>query len=108
MTSLLHPVLPRLLAALSRRADHAAVRTQKPARAAAPVWSLPDGLACTVVLRRGQALQVHQGRVWLTSPGVADDHFIEAGQHFAVTARTVCVLEGCGDEVARFSVGAAR
>ena len=72
------------------------------------MWSLPDGLACTVVLRRGQALQVHQGRVWLTSPGVADDHFIEAGQHFAVTARTVCVLEGCGDEVARFSVGAAR
>jgi hypothetical protein len=108
MTSLLHPVLPRLLAALSRRSAHAAARTQARSRVAAPVWSLPDGLACTVVLRRGQALQVHQGRVWLTTPGAAEDHFIEAGQHFGVTARTVCVLEGCGDEVARFSVGAAR
>lgn len=108
MTSLLHPVLPRLLAALARRPVARAARSGALPSVVSPVWTLPAGQACTVVLRRGQALQVHQGRVWLTTPGQAEDHFVEPGRPHAVATRTVCVLQGCGALPARFSVGRVR
>lgn len=104
MIALLHPVLPRLLAALSRRAVTAAPSVS---RKAAPVWTLQPGQARTVVLSRGQALQVLAGRVWLTRPGDPRDHVLVTGQQHVAGARTAYVLEGLDARPVRFCIGRA-
>lgn len=44
--------------------------------------------------RRGAALDVLSGRVWVTASNRLDDHFLDAGQRLALPARSRVVISG--------------
>lgn len=44
--------------------------------------------------RRGAALDVLRGRVWVTASNRLDDHFLDAGQQLALPARSRVVISG--------------
>ena len=56
-----------------------------------PVLVLQAGRALTLPARPHLWLQVLQGRVWLTTPGDAADHFLHAGQRWPLGAAGVVV-----------------
>lgn len=67
---------------------------------------LPLARHATLALRlpRGSCIEVAAGRIWLTEPGDADDHFIAAGGRHLVRRGGRVVLEGDSAVPARVRV----
>lgn len=56
---------------------------------------LPPGQALTLAAARTpRRLVVTAGRLWLTVPGSADDHWLQAGQGLTLAAGQAAVVEG--------------
>jgi hypothetical protein len=57
-------------------------------------WLLAPRVALTLPAERApRALWVHQGRVWLTTPGLAQDVWLQAGQGHTLPAGSTWVAE---------------
>lgn len=66
-------------------------------------WLLPRGQAATLPAH-AVWLQVEAGRIWLTRSDDLDDHFIEAGQTFALEGSLQVVVEADGPGAATLQV----
>lgn len=58
--------------------------------------ALPAGQACSYNPAPGTTLQVHNGLLWVTQSGQADDHFVAAGQCLVFGQSGGVVLENSG------------
>jgi Protein of unknown function (DUF2917) len=85
-----------------------ALATQSSARRRVTAADVQSGLrlapdaVMSLRLPRGACISVMAGRLWLTEPNDADDHFVSAGFEYTVRRGGVVVLESDGAVAAEF------
>lgn len=92
------------LAASQATAATAPSAVPKASQPSTPVQALAPGALRRLSGCAGRQITVLQGRLWLTEPGDADDHFVMTGQTRVIFSDGPVVIENDSDSEARYQL----